>query len=159
MFEIERKFIIRIPETLPEKRAAMAQTYLVTDAGTERVRKVTDENGVRYFHTAKKRVTDMTAEERERQIDRAAYEQYLTRRDPARRTVEKTRYYYPYKGLTFEIDVYPFWTRQCVMEVELEREDQPVAFPPDIEILREVTGEKAYKNVSLAKRIPEEIAE
>ena len=29
--------------------------------------------------------------------------------------------------------------------------------PPDIDIVREVTGDKAYKNVALAKRVPEEI--
>ena len=74
-----------------------------------------------------------------------------------RSPVEKRRYYYPYAGLTFEIDVYLFWKRQCVMEVELEREDQAVSFPPDIEIIREVTGDKAYKNFALAAKVPEEI--
>ena len=42
------------------------------------------------------------------------------------------------------------------MELELSAEDQHIDFPPDIEVLREVTGDKRYTNSALAKKIPAE---
>ena len=37
------------------------------------------------------------------------------------------------------------------MEIELEREDQPVRFPDGIRVIREVTGDPNYTNASLAR--------
>jgi CYTH domain-containing protein len=55
-----------------------------------------------------------------------------------------------------EIDVYPFWSRQAVLEIELASESEEFKIPHEIKILREVTEEGAYKNAALAKHIPEE---
>ena len=54
------------------------------------------------------------------------------------------------------IDVYPFWQRQAVLEVELPSEDTPLLLPTYIEVIREVSGDRRYKNVSLAREIPAE---
>ena len=43
------------------------------------------------------------------------------------------------------------------MEVEMESENEVVSLPPDIEIIREVTYQKEYKNFALAKSVPQEI--
>lgn len=156
--EIERKYIIRIPAVLQQLRhVGISQTYLKCDNGTRRVRRMQDEDGTRYYYTHKLRRTNVTCEEHEEQIDGLRYEQLLALRDEDLHTVEKVRYYYPFAGLTFEIDVYPFWHTQCVMEVELQSENQAIALPPDIEILREVTDDFSYKNVSLARAVPTEI--
>ena len=37
------------------------------------------------------------------------------------------------------------------MEIELRDESQPVVFPEDIEVIREVTGEEAFSNHALAR--------
>ncbi len=156
--EIERKYIIRKPlilETL--ERADMVQTYLTSDVGTRRVRSVQKGSVKKYYFTEKIRRTARTCIENERQIDEKEYELLLLQADPTRNPICKTRYYYPHAGLTFEIDVYPFWQKQCVMEVELQQEEQEISFPPDIEIIKEVTSDRAYKNFALAKTVPEEI--
>ena len=70
--------------------------------------------------------------------------------------MEKTRVCVPHGDHLLEIDIYPFWKKQAVLEVELESEDTPLTLPPYITVLREVTGEKAYKNRALAAHIPEE---
>ena len=42
------------------------------------------------------------------------------------------------------------------MEIELSREDEAADIPETVQIIRDVTGEKAYKNRQLAKRVPME---
>ena len=55
-----------------------------------------------------------------------------------------------------EIDVYPFWTKQAILEIEISKENEHVDIPPYLIIMRDVTGDKRYKNYSLAQSIPEE---
>ena len=54
------------------------------------------------------------------------------------------------------MDIYRFWSDRATLEIELEREDQPVQLPDWLEIVRDVTGEEAYKNFSLARCVPME---
>ena len=109
-----------------------------------------------FFHTEKQRRTDRTCVEREREITRAEYETLLPQRDPARVTIHKERYCLPEGGLVFEIDVYPFWRRLAVMEVELQREDQGFTVPRGLRVLREVSGDWRLKNAALAGHVPPE---
>ena len=43
-----------------------------------------------------------------------------------------------------------------MLEIELEKEDTPVDFPPFLSCIREVTDDPAYKNQAMARQIPEE---
>ena len=58
--------------------------------------------------------------------DAEGLRELLARADPARRSVEKTRWRIPYAGHILEIDVFPFWRRQAFCEAELTREDEPL---------------------------------
>ena len=60
----------------------------------------------------------------------------------------------PYKGQDFEIDVFPFWEDRALLEIELEDETQPVELPPELEMIREVTGDGRYTNAALSLNIP-----
>ena len=131
--EIERKFLIEMPDrTLLDRcpvRWEMWQTYLLSRPGVSaRVRRRVGETE-QFFHTEKQRLTDRTCVEREREIDAREYEALLAQRDLARVTIHKMRYCLPEGGLVFEIDVYPFWRRLAVMEVELQREDRASPCP------------------------------
>ena len=157
--EIERKYLIVYPdlswlESQPDlKKIDITQTYLLPVNGEERrLRKGREGVAVTLWYTAKRKITEMTREEREEIITEEAYEQLLAEADPEKRPLQKTRYCIPYEGLRIEIDVYPFWDHQAIAEVELPSEDTPVSFPPEIKVIREVTGEKAFKNSELAKR-------
>ena len=159
--ETERKFIIGMPDTffltsLPS--SDIVQTYLVSEKGvTERVRMRT-ENGISYYtHTKKVRISKMTSREDEREIGKDEYASLLLRADGTRSPIRKTRYLLSENGFLFEIDIYPFWKKQAVMEVETESEDTNVTLPGAIAVLREVTGDHAYSNASLALHIPEEL--
>lgn len=159
--EIERKYLIAYPDTeaLQPRCSAvydMEQIYLLAAPGvTARVRRRVGEKE-EFFHTEKERINARTHVERERIITREEYEQLLLQRDEKAFPIAKTRYCLPHDGFTFEIDVYPFWKNVAVMEVELEREDQPFTLPEGITVLREVTEEPWMKNAALARHIPDE---
>ena len=89
-------------------------------------------------------------EEEERLTERQ-YLTLLTRADPACRTIRKQRYCLSENGLYYEIDLYPEWKDQAIMEIELHSEDQAIVFPEGIEVIREVTGEEAFTNHALAR--------
>ena len=160
--EIERKFLIAMPS--PDRLMAegavgddITQTYLLSEEGvTARVRRRESATGVEYTHTEKRRVTDATAVEDERVINKEEYETLLKTADPTLTPIRKRRWSLPYGGRLLEIDVYPFWQRTAVLEIELPAEDAPLALPPYLTVLAEVTSDKRYKNVSLAREIPEE---
>ena len=69
--------------------------------------------------------------------------------------IRKKRYCLTYNNQYFEIDVYPFWKDKAIAEIELHHEDDPIEFPEEIKVIREVTGDKKYKNASLARKRPE----
>ena len=50
----------------------------------------------------------------------------------------------------FEIDVFPFWQDRAICEIELSYEEQPVALPKELKVLKEVTDDLAYRNSALA---------
>ena len=163
MNETERKFLIVYPDKdallrFPDATVSeITQTYLLHPEGlSERVRRRIYADRTAYYHTVKRFLTAMTNEETEREISPEEYERLLERADPARTPVQKTRICIPHDGHVLEIDLYPFWKKQAVLEVELESEDTPLLLPSYITVLREVTGEKIYKNRALALHIPPE---
>lgn len=155
--EIERKFLIAYPDAAwlqaaGCRRAEITQTYLIAGDGEERRVRRREEDGVcSYVETVKRHVSAASRVEIEREIAREEYEALLAQADPSCRPIHKTRYILPYEGLALEIDVYPFWADRAILEAEIDREDAPVAIPPELTVIREVTGEAAYKNASLAR--------
>ena len=160
--ECERKLLIRYPDvslllSLGAVRSEIKQTYLIAEAGTTaRVRMRTTEGKTKYVHTVKRRLSALSAIEEEREITKEEYDALLKEKDESRHAVEKARYVLPYEGYTLEIDIYPFWQKQAILEIEMGGEDESPLIPPFLSVIRDVTAEHAYKNVSLAKEIPAE---
>lgn len=158
--EIERKFLIHMPEEALLRRCIVQwdieQTYLLAQPGiSARVRRRMGPCE-QFFYTEKERISDCSCVEREREIGAQEYRVLLQRRDPARVTLRKRRYVLPWQDLDFEIDVYPFWQHIAVLEVELEREEQSFTLPPELRVLREVSGDWRLKNAALAGSVPSE---
>ena len=159
--EIEKKFLIKYPSAeflsmIPSAdRSCIIQTYLLSEKGVaSRVRKREYADGVRYTKTQKRRISDMSCFEDEREISEPEYLNELQNADPARNPVQKERVLLRYDGHVFEIDLYPFWNDKAVMEVELGSEEEEFTLPLGIDIIRDVTGDRRYKNAALAKEIP-----
>ena len=161
-YEIERKYLIEYPDTQVLSLAEgvrvkrIEQIYLLAAPGeVRRVRKMTEKGSVRYIETRKCRVSDLRATEEERELSAAEYDALLALADPALRPICKTRYAIPYAGHTVEVDLYDFWQDRATAEVELADEGERVALPPYLHVIREVSDDKRYKNVNLARELPE----
>lgn len=159
--EIEKKFLIRYPshEVLSliseGKRSRIVQTYLLSEEGiTARVRMREYSDRVKYTKTEKKRISFLSCFEDERTLTEAEYNKELEKADPKRNPIEKERLLLDFGGHTFEIDLYPFWDDRAVMEIELSAEDEAFEMPSSIEVIKDVTEDKRYKNARLAMEIP-----
>lgn len=159
--EIEHKFLIKMPSiTALESQSGyrirkMSQTYLACEQGkSERVRKI-EENGVTsYVHTVKERISVLSCYEEEKTISEIEYNSLLLRADRDKKSISKTRYSFEYASHTLEIDVYDFWNDRATLEIELSSEDEPYGIPDFIEVIKEVSDDKRYKNTNLAKSVP-----
>ena len=163
--EIERKYVIEKPQIDKMRECGaytsseIVQIYLDAEAGvTRRVRSRAYPDGrVQYFETEKRRVDEMSAEEREREITKAEFDNFSLQIAQDTRPIIKTRHTFDYLGQTFEIDVYPEWERTCIMETELPSRDTEVNMPSFIRILADVTGDNRYSNAAMSKSFPEEL--
>ena len=162
-YEIERKYLIEYPDKSVLESAEgvcikrIEQTYLLAAEGeTHRVRRLAQEGKVRYIETRKYRVSDLRATEEERDLSKEEYDALLKKADPARTPIFKTRYAIPYAGHVAEVDLYDFWQDRATVEIELQSETEEAVLPPFLHVIREVTEDKRYKNVNLARELPQD---
>lgn len=162
--EIERKYLIRMPDEAFLASCAgcelweIVQTYLMdgADMSTHRVRSIRTGGETRYIHTIKRPLGGFTHMEWEEEISRDTYGELLRTANPKLHPIVKKRYRIPYEGQLLEIDIYDFWNDRATLEIELSSESQPVAIPQWLTLVRELTGERAYKNRFLAEVVPME---
>ena len=153
--EIERKFLVKKTEELLSACIScthITQTYLRSgeDGLQRRVRRSETDGAVVCTYTEKRFIEPMVREENETVITEKRYEELLREADTELFPVEKSRYILVYKDQRFEIDVYPFSDTLCTMELELADVSQEIAFPSCAEIIKEVTGDTRYSNVTLS---------
>jgi CYTH domain-containing protein/thymidylate kinase len=156
--EVERKFLIAYPdlaqlEAMPHcQKVDIMQTYLKAPAGEEtRVRQRGCNGSYIYFKTTKRRISHLKRVEIEERLGQAEYLSLLMEADPDYRPIHKTRYCLVWHSQYFEIDVYPFWQDQAIVEIELSQEGDPVEFPDFLQVIREVTQEEDFTNRALAR--------
>lgn len=162
--EIERKYLIRMPDeavlsAMPGCELwEIVQTYLrgCGHGYSNRVRRVRTNGVEKYIHTEKRRVNSLSAEESEGEISREEYLRLMQDADPGLRSIDKRRYRIPYAGQLLEIDIYSFWNDRATLEIELKDEEQQPVLPDWLQVVRELTGEAAYKNLMLARELPTE---
>ena len=160
-YEIERKYLIRYPDigTLKAQKGVeqweVVQIYLtVSQPGeTRRIRQVVSNGEIKYYKTFKRHLSSVKNEEDEGEIDQMEYIRLSREQQPGCRPLNKTRYRIPYEGHVLEFDIYPFWDDRAIMEIELERENEGAALPDYVRVIRDVSGDLAYKNRSLAENV------
>ncbi|MCC8069020.1 MAG: hypothetical protein LIO71_04635 [Ruminococcus sp.] len=154
--EIERKFLIRYPNFNVihfQSKVDISQSYLVRNSTDveRRIRSWSEGGSTKYFYTEKKFLTGLTRQEVERKVSKSEYDTLKLEVDGSIVTVEKSRYTIDCKGLTFEVDTYPFSKKLAIMEVELESETQGYTIPEGIKVVKEVTGIYDYANIPLCE--------
>lgn len=159
-YEIERKYLIEYPDIkalmkLPNcEKVEIIQTYLRSENGEEvRIRQRGSDGHYIYYETRKRNVrgSGLTRLETEKRLTKDEYLTRLMDADPERRPIRKDRYCLADGNQYFEIDVYPFWKDQAIMEIELSDPEEEIRFPKQVKVIREVTEDEKYKNASLAK--------
>ena len=161
--EIERKYIIEIPD---KERMRLCEGYSESEIlqiyiesaphVTHRVRRRKRNGNAVYTETKKIRIDKRSSYEDEREISERDFLSLSDNIKAGTVPIEKVRHAFDYLGQTFEIDVYPQWKSSCIMETELETRDKCVEFPEFIKIIKEVTGDNAYSNASMAQNFPVE---
>ena len=157
-FEIERKFLIEYPdinwlERLPNcRKVEIIQTYLKADDGEElRVRQRGESGNYIYTKTLKRKISDMKRVEIEKRLTKDEYLSLLMEADTTKHPIRKTRYCLTWENHYFEIDLFPFWQDQAIVEIEMRDEEQTIHFPKQLKIIKEVTDDNHYMNAELAK--------
>jgi CYTH domain-containing protein len=147
--EIERKFLIKMlpPEILRARHFRLAQGYLANETGGRHVR--LRKKG-RTLSLTFKVGRGVAREERE---IRLSPKQFAVLWPATRsRRLHKTRYEIPWKNLKIEVDIYHGRNHGLmVAEVEFPNHASRRKFKPPRWFGREVTGEKRYSNVRLAR--------
>ena len=153
----KRKFLVEMPDVnkLCEQYGALAldmmQTYLhmVAPNVERRIRQQKNGEDYLYFYTEKHLMPDGAKWDTEKPISEKAYIRYLMEGDSSLHSVRKTKYRFIFGGYRFELDVYPFSTDRAMLFMYAGGAD--AAMPPEIKVIREVTGDPAYKNRHLAQ--------
>lgn len=156
-YEIERKFLIKYPniewlESLPNvQKVEIIQTYLNSDTDDEvRVRQRGLNGNYIYIKTIKRKVSDIKRMEIERMLSKDEYLDLLMKADTTKHQIRKTRYCISYNNCYLELDVFPFWKDEAILEVELSNENDNISIPAEIEVIKEVTNDMNYRNINLA---------
>ena len=84
----------------------------------------------------------------ERSIPEKQYVRYLMECDSSMHSVRKVKHRFIHDGHRIEIDVYPFSDDRAILFAYSDGES--AALPEEIRVIREVTGDPAYKNRQLA---------
>ncbi len=163
-FEIERKFLIYYPnlkelDNMPNcTKVDITQTYLKSDNDVERRVRARGINGdYLYYLTEKRKISNLKRIEIERKLSQDEYLKLLMESDNKLHTIHKTRYCLTENNQYFEIDIYPEWDNQAIMEIELSSEDDIVKTPEYINIIKEVTDDEKYKNYNMAHEMPKQL--
>ena len=153
----KRKFLVEMPDldALTARYNALAldmmQTYLrmINPSVERRIRQQENGGDYLYFYTEKHTMADGAKWDTEKPISEKTYIRYLMEGDSGLHSVRKRKYRFIYEGCRFELDVYPFSKDKAVLFVYSGSAN--VAIPPEIRVLRDVTGDPAYKNRQLAR--------
>ena len=163
VLEIERKYIIKMPDiailSMQESYSSseILQIYLPSEKGeTRRVRRRTYADRTKFIETRKIRIDSMSSTEIEMELSEREFDSMAQTILEGTRPVEKIRHTFLYNDQLFEIDIYPEWQHTAIMETELANRDTKVAMPPFINIIKEVTGNKAYSNAAMSRIFPKE---
>ena len=111
-----------------------------------------------YVKTTVQQTADGHFLETEQRLTKDEYLSLLMDADTSLRQIRKNRYCLTENNLYFEIDVYPFWKQQALLEIQVNDPHQHIAFPPSLSILRDVTHDSAYKSYGISQHIPPEDA-
>ena len=156
----ERKFLIRRAD--PQSLSAyspveqlITQSYLLSKSyGTERrARKVQSQGSTAYYYIEKQQISAVERIERERMLSQKEYVKLISEVDPLFGSITKRRYCMKYDGQYMTIDTYAGSPTLAILDVQLTEDHPNVQFPPELQVIRDVTEKKAYRGNMIAQKM------
>lgn len=134
----------------------ITQDYLDAPDGMEyRVRKMQQGSDTTYHFSIQKKYENGKREiTKEENLPKSEYERMLTLKNEETETVKKTRYSFVYANQYYKLDI--FDDGLILLEVNLTTENPVVTLPNFITTLDDVTNNKDYTNISIARRKKED---
>lgn len=153
--EIERKFLIKYPDIsfLLNNRMCkpvdIFQTYIMLNGHKIRLRKRGEGGSFCYYKTRKIQLSSIKRVEIENRLSDKEYNELLENAEK-KLSVEKTRYCFIFNDKYFEIDAFDFSKKYALLEIELSDENEEPELPPFLEIVKDVSADKNYRNFAIA---------
>ena len=156
--EHARRFLIEYPDVqwLDEnpncRRVEIVQTYLLPYM--DQVRRICMrgmDNSYIYYKTTQRDAPDGGRMEVEERLRAEEYFTLLKEADPNFHPIRKTRYCLVDDVQSFEVDLYPNWQGQALLQVELSDPKAQVHIPENLHVIKEVTDDSAYDNRVMAR--------
>ena len=158
--QCERKFLIEYVDgtslsAYDPVEQNITQTYLKSrNKGTERrARKVVSNNAISYFYTEKRPISPIERIENERLLSQKEYLHLTDEVDPAYGSISKRRYCFLYQDRYFTVDTYPISADRAILDVQLSDKDEQPVLPPEIRVVKEVTGDPNYQGAAISKNM------
>lgn len=156
--QCERKFLIENIDEIGLSAydpvvQTITQTYLKERAkGTERrTRKVLSNNAISYFYSEKRPISPIESIENERLLSQKEYIRLTEEVDPVYGSVGKRRFCFKYNDRYYTIDSYPIIPDYAILNVQLNDKDEQPDLPPEICVVKEVTGDPNYQGHMISK--------
>lgn len=156
--QCERKFLIEyVDETdlaaYDPVEQNITQTYLKERAkGTERrTRKVLSNNAISYFYSEKRPISPIERIENERLLSQKEYVRLTEEVDPVYGSINKRRFCFRYNDRYCTVDTYPICADRAILDVQLNDKDEQPDLPPEIRVIKEVTGDPNYQGHMISK--------
>ena len=158
--QLERKFLIRYVDegdlaAYEPVEQNITQTYLKSRAkGTERrARKVVSNNAISYFYTEKRPISPIERIENERLLSQKEYLRKIEEVDPEYGSVSKRRFCFLFNDRYCTIDAYPISADRAILDVQINDKDEEPVLPPEIRVIKEVTGDPNYQGNMISKNM------
>lgn len=159
---VEKKFKLADfdPEQIPVPTTPLrlTQTYLTsTEPGQERrVRKIVslDGGGTAYIYAEKEDVGQDPSRrvKRERVLGEREYREYLQQADPDHSIIHKDRYCFVYRNQYFQVDQFRDPSHPPILEADGSTEHPHLHLPDFLEIERDVSQDRSFRNAEIARR-------
>ena len=156
----ERKFLIRYADgntlsVYQPVEQTITQTYLLgNNSGYERrARKVTSNGSTAYYFTEKQPVSPIERIERERMLTQKEYVKLIEEVDPAFGSITKRRFCFLYQDQYMTVDTYAGSSDLAILDVQIDDQTQEIQFPPELEIVREVTEDVRYHGHMISRNL------
>lgn len=157
--EYNKKMLVKLPDLSKlnyNRKITIVQNYLYSDSPNieKRIRQRIYGKNSSYYYTEKNNFVEHNGRlKSERKITEREYLSLMSQINTQYHQITKERYCFVYDNQYMNLDVFPFDKEKGLLEISLKESDTHVDYPDFIEIIKDVTDDKNYKNIEISKNL------